>query len=173
VLSALQATHRLEANPKLLDRALGYLERAQRYDGTFPSIWFRESVAGTASVVEALADCGLAHLPMALKARAALLRLQNEDGGWAGLRMQASTAEETSWALLALLRMPEDAASRRAVERGIAWLLERQRADGTWEQAPIGLYYSAMWYSDSYYAVTLPMQALARARAHSLDQYAE
>lgn len=173
VLSALQATHRLETNPKLLDRALGYLERAQRYDGTFPSIWFRESVAGTASVVEALADCGLAHLLMALKARAALLRLQNEDGGWAGLRMQASTAEETSWALLALLRMPEDAASRRAVERGIAWLLERQRADGTWEQAPIGLYYSAMWYSDSYYAVTLPMQALARARAHSLDQYAE
>ena len=34
-----------------------------------------------------------------------------------------------------------------------------------WAATPIGLYYSAMWYSDPYYAVTLPMRALARVKA--------
>jgi squalene-hopene/tetraprenyl-beta-curcumene cyclase len=173
VLSALQVTHRLEAHPKVLDRALTYLQHAQRYDGSFTSIWFRESVAGTASVLEALADCGLHDLHMARRARDAILRLQNEDGGWAGMRMQPSSAEETSWAILALLRTPEDAASRRAVDRGVEWLLANQRPDGTWEPTPIALYYSAMWYSDSYYAVSLPAQALARARGRYVDQYAE
>jgi squalene-hopene/tetraprenyl-beta-curcumene cyclase len=173
VLSALRAAERLENNARALERALAYLQRAQRYDGTFPSIWFREAVAGTASVLEALGECELLHLAMARRARVALLRLQNEDGGWAGMRLEPSTAEETSWALLALLATPEDAASRRAVDRGVEWLLTHQRQDGTWEPAPIALYYSAMWYSDSIYAVALPMQALARAQARQADQYAE
>lgn len=165
VLVALHAAGRLREKPRILERALAYLARAQRYDGSFASIWFREATAGTASVIEALAECGLLETPMAEKARGYLLRAQNDDGGWAGLRMQPSTAEETAWALLALLRFPMDAVSLRAVWRGVAWLAEHQRPDGTWVQAPIGLYYSAMWYSDSYYAVALPAQALARARA--------
>ena len=73
--------------------------------------------------------------------------------------------EETSWALMALLRFPPDEALMTAVQRGTGWLVVRQHADGSWTPAPIGLYYSAMWYSDSYYAITLPTQALARARA--------
>lgn len=165
VLVALQAAGRLREKPRILERALAYLARAQRYDGSFASIWFREATAGTASVIEALAECGLLETRMAEDARGYLLRAQNDDGGWAGLRMQASTAEETAWALLALLRFPMDAVSARSVRRGVAWLAEHQRSDGTWAQAPIGLYYSAMWYSDSYYAVALPAQALARARA--------
>ncbi len=173
VLSALHAAGRLTERPATLSKALAYLEKAQRYDGTFASIWFREAVAGTASVLEALADCGLVHARMAENARHALLRLQNDDGGWAGLRMQQSTAEETSWAILALLRCPPDEALLRSVTRGIQWLLENQRSDGTWREAPIGLYYSAMWYSDTYYAVTLPAQALARVKALYTDEYAE
>jgi squalene-hopene/tetraprenyl-beta-curcumene cyclase len=177
VLSALQAAGWLEKHPRLLERALAYLRRAQRADGSFGSIWFREATAGTASVLEALADCGLAQTPMAQRARTYLLGSQNEDGGWGGRRGQASTAEETAWALLALLRghiedaggrASEDSlapAIRAAVRRGVAWLVATQRANGTWVPAPIGLYYSAMWYSDSYYAISLPLQALARARA--------
>jgi squalene-hopene/tetraprenyl-beta-curcumene cyclase len=168
VLCALQACGRLIQQPRILERALAYLTRAQRYDGSFGSVWFREATAGTASVLEALADCGLAHAPMAQRARGHLLRSQNDDGGWAGLRGQPSTAEETAWALLALLRFPLDDTARAAVRRGVAWLAVHQRADGTWEDAPIGLYYSAMWYSDSTYAVALPMRALARANANDL-----
>lgn len=166
VLCALRATGRLIEEPRILERALAYLTTAQRYDGSFGSIWFREATAGTASVLEALAECGLLHTPMALRARDALLRSQNDDGGWAGLRGQASTAEETAWATLALLRCPHDDTSTRAVERAVRWLVAGQQADGTWAPAPIGLYYSAMWYSDSYFAVTLPLQALARAGGH-------
>jgi squalene-hopene/tetraprenyl-beta-curcumene cyclase len=166
VLCALHAAGRIEENPRTLDRALAYLSRAQRYDGSFASIWFREATAGTASVLEALADCALIATPMARRARDALLRGQNDDGGWAGLRMlQASTAEETAWAILALLRCPLDEAITRAVSRGVEWLITHQQSDGTWEPAPIGLYYSAMWYSDSYYAVAVPMRALARVKA--------
>jgi squalene-hopene/tetraprenyl-beta-curcumene cyclase len=168
VLCALQASGRLVQRPRILERALGYLARAQRYDGSFGSVWFREATAGTASVLEALADCGLAHVPMAERALAHLLRSQNDDGGWAGLRGQVSTAEETAWAVLAVLRFPLDDNSRSAVRRAIDWLVAHQRADGTWEEAAIGLYYSAMWYSDSTYAVALPMRALARAHAYDL-----
>jgi squalene-hopene/tetraprenyl-beta-curcumene cyclase len=168
VLCALQACSRLQQRPQMLARALSYLGKAQRYDGSFGSVWFREATAGTASVLEALADCGLAHTQMAQRAHAHLLRSQNDDGGWAGLRGQASTAEETAWALLALLRFTLDDAARASVRRGIDWLAAHQRADGTWEEAPIGLYYSAMWYADSTYAVALPMRALARGQHHGL-----
>lgn len=168
VLCALQACGALARRPRVRERALAYLGRAQRYDGSFASVWFREATAGTASVLEALADLGLARSGMAERARAHLLRAQNDDGGWAGLRGEASTAEETAWAVLALLRAPADdpAADRvaRATRRGVRWLIDRQRPDGTWSEAPIGLYYSAMWYADSYYAISLPLRALARAQ---------
>ncbi|MEO7003538.1 MAG: prenyltransferase/squalene oxidase repeat-containing protein, partial [Ktedonobacterales bacterium] len=170
-LCALKAAGWLDAHPHILTRALGYLTQAQHYDGSFASIWFREATAGTASVLEALADCGLLDTPMATRARDALLRSQNDDGGWAGLRMQqASTAEETSWALLALLRCDPTGehlvipAIAEAVAHGVRWLLAHQRPDGAWDAAPIGLYYSAMWYSDTQYALALPLQALARAK---------
>ena len=168
-LCALKAAGWLDTHPYILRRALAYLAQAQRYDGSFASIWFREATAGTASVLEALVDCELLETPMAQRARAALLRSQNDDGGWAGLRMQqASTAEETSWALLALLRcaaVDPDEQITTAVARGVRWLFASQRRDGAWDAAPIGLYYSAMWYSDTQYALALPLHALARARA--------
>lgn len=164
-LSALHAVGRLAERPMILERALAYLRRAQRYDGSFASIWFREATSGTASVLEALADCALLDMPMATRAFDYLLRGQNDDGGWSGLRLMPSTAEETSWAVMALLRGAQSEAVSEAVRRGCAWLAREQRPDGTWAPAPIGLYYSAMWYADSYYAVTLPAQALARARA--------
>ena len=170
VLCALHAAGHLRAKPRILERALAYLASAQRYDGSFASIWFREATAGTASVLEALADLDLLHTPMAAKARDYLLRAQNDDGGWAGLRMQASTAEETAWAMMALLCCLPEERIRAAVARGVDWLVEHQREDGTWAEWPLGLYYSAMWYSDSYYAVALPVRALARARAAYGDQ---
>lgn len=168
VLCALQACGRLQQRPAVLRRALAYLARVQRYDGSFGSVWFREATAGTASVLEALADCGLMHTEMAARARDHLVRSQNDDGSWAGLRGQPGTAEETAWAVMALLRCPADDATRQAARRGARWLVARQRPDGTWAEAPIGLYYSAMWYSDSFYALALPMRALARAHAHDM-----
>jgi len=158
-LSALHAVERLERPPSTLTRTLRYLEHAQRPDGSFASIWFRESTAGTASVLDALCAAGFRHHPSSEGARAALLAGQNADGGWAGQRGQPSTAEETAWAVLALLAA---GAEPEPVARGLDWLVQHQQPDGTWQPTPIGLYYSAMWYSDSMYALALPAQALAR-----------
>jgi squalene-hopene/tetraprenyl-beta-curcumene cyclase len=164
VLSALRAADKRRGDGSSVDRALSYLQRAQRQDGTFASIWFREPTAGTASVLEALADWGLAATAMAQRAFLGLRRNQNPDGGWGGSPgTTSSTAEETAWAVLALLR-ENGAENDPQVLRGLEWLMQAQRPDGGWDQWPVGLYYSAMWYSDSYFALTLPAQALGRAR---------
>ncbi len=163
-LSALHACGRLTSEPAMLSRALTYLGRAQRVDGSFASIWFREATVGTAAVLEALADVGLSATSLAGAARRSLLAGQNRDGGWGGRRGQASTAEETAWAVLGLLRGPVAPAEQAAAGRGLDWLTTEQQVDGTWRATPIGLYYSAMWYSDSQYALALPMRALGLGR---------
>jgi squalene-hopene/tetraprenyl-beta-curcumene cyclase len=147
------------ADDPAVTRALTYLERVQRPDGAFEAIWFRNDVAGTASVLEALVLLGMGDGPMARRAAAWLAAAQRADGGWGGAGGAPSSAEETAWALHALLlRGPKvDPAAGRAVD----WLLGRQRPDGTWAPTVIGLYYSTLWYSDSMYAVALPLQALA------------
>ena len=143
-------------------RALAYLGRAQRRDGRFEAIWFRNWVAGTASVLEALVLLGLGGGGMARAAADWLRSAQRADGGWGGEGI-ASSAEETAWAVSALL-LHDAAANREPARRGVDWLLAQQRPDGTWPTAVIGLYYSTLWYSDSMYAVALPLQALAAFR---------
>jgi squalene-hopene/tetraprenyl-beta-curcumene cyclase len=141
-------------------RAITFLERAQRSDGSFEAIWFRNSVAGTASVLEALALLGQGDGLTARRAANWLAVSQRPDGGWGGDGAKPSSAEETAWAMHALLlrdRTFNTGAARRAVD----WLLDKQRDDGAWDPSVIGLYYSTLWYSDSMYAVALPLQALA------------
>jgi squalene-hopene/tetraprenyl-beta-curcumene cyclase len=71
-----------------------------------------------------------------------LRRHQNEDGGWgesclsyteAAWRGKGpSTASQTAWAVLGLLsvRGVEDP----ALQAGVRWLLDKQIADGTWDE---------------------------------------
>jgi squalene-hopene/tetraprenyl-beta-curcumene cyclase len=66
---------------------------------------------------------------------------QNDDGGWgedirsyhdaASRGHGVSTASQTAWALLALLAA---GARTDATARGVRWLVETQRADGTWDE---------------------------------------
>jgi squalene-hopene/tetraprenyl-beta-curcumene cyclase len=144
-------------------RALRYLERVQRGDGSFEAIWFRNYVAGTAAVLEALVALGRGAARMARRAADWLIRAQQPDGGWAGTGGQPSSAEETAWAIHALL-LHDARSALPAARKGINWLLRHQRADGTWRAEVIGLYYSTLWYADSMYAVALPLQALATYR---------
>jgi squalene-hopene/tetraprenyl-beta-curcumene cyclase len=173
-LQALHATNRLFAYPDLLRRALGFLARAQRYDGSFASVWCREATLGTAGVIEGLAECGLTQLPFVRQACDALLRLQNDDGGWGGVRLQPSTAEETAAATLALLCAPtDDGRLLDAALRGVWWLLEHQRADGAWEPAPILLHHTGAMFASEGVAATLALRALGRAMSQYQDEYAE
>lgn len=66
------------------------------------------------------------------RALSSLLTAQNPDGGW-GYRSGPSWTEPTALAVLAL-RHELDSASR--LERGIGYLVSRQRSDGGWPPHP-------------------------------------
>ncbi len=124
--------------------ALGWLEKEQEADGSWFGRWGVNYVYGTWSVLCALNAAGLppGH-PIMAKAVGWLKAVQNPDGGWgedcesyaldyAGYTPAPSTASQTGWALLGLMAAGE--VESDAVARGIAWLAERQEADGLWGQ---------------------------------------
>lgn len=66
----------------------------------------------------------------------ALAGLQDRDGGWPYQSGGPSWTESTSLAVLAM-RAHEHGTTRAPVERGVAWLLRRQHADGGWPPSPV------------------------------------
>ncbi|MER5254338.1 MULTISPECIES: squalene--hopene cyclase [unclassified Streptomyces] len=124
-------------------RGIEWLLAEQEPDGSWFGRWGVNYVYGTGSVVPALTAAGLpgSH-PAVRRAVAWLESVQNDDGGWGeDLRSYryeewrghgASTASQTAWALLALLAAGE--AESKAVERGVTWLAETQRDDGSWDE---------------------------------------
>jgi squalene-hopene/tetraprenyl-beta-curcumene cyclase len=96
---------------------------------------------------------------------------QNEDGGWGEdcrsyddaqwIGRGPSTASQTAWALLAL-----HAAAERslAVRRGVRWLIDTQRRDGTWEEPQFtGTGFPSDFYINYHlYRLVFPIMALGR-----------
>jgi squalene-hopene/tetraprenyl-beta-curcumene cyclase len=162
VLSALATMGSAERLGDPVRRALSYLRRHQRPDGSLGSLWFCEHTCGTAAVVEAFADLGLEGDLVSHRAARWLVDHQNDDGGWGDGCGAASTAEETAWASGALLRLGSDGHYAEAIECGIQWLVDHQREDGGWDEAVIGLYYASLHYSNTFYALNYPLIALSR-----------
>jgi squalene-hopene/tetraprenyl-beta-curcumene cyclase len=123
--------------------AIAWLLRHQEADGSWFGRWGANHVYGTGAVVPALVTAGISpSAPSIRRAVRWLERHQNRDGGWGeDLRSYkepqvwagrgVSTASQTAWALLALLAAGE---TSDAVQRGVGWLVETQRADGTWNE---------------------------------------
>ena len=125
-------------------RALHFMRHTQRHDGPWFGRWGVNYIYGTWSVMRGLRaigeDMGQEYVQRAVRW---LEQRQNDDGGWgetcesydnrelAGVG--ESIASQTAWALLALLAAGR--ARSAAVERGVAYLLKTQQADGTWEDA--------------------------------------
>lgn len=65
-------------------------------------------------------------------ATAELLAAQRDDGGWAQTTKMQSDAYATGTVLVALIRAGGLSPKHAAVQRGIAYLLKTQRADGSW-----------------------------------------
>ncbi|HEV2372330.1 MAG TPA: prenyltransferase/squalene oxidase repeat-containing protein [Streptosporangiaceae bacterium] len=146
------------------ERALRYLERAQRPDGATPSIWFRDDTHGTAKVLEAYAAIGRKRDQVALNARRFLLEQQRPDGAWpvdVVVGAESGTVEETSWAVFALLAAGEDPWSTPVTE-AVEWLLDRQDSDGTWPESPVGLYFDDLCYASDLITHTYTLRALGR-----------
>ncbi|KPI14377.1 squalene-hopene cyclase [Actinobacteria bacterium OK074] len=124
-------------------RGIEWLLAEQEPDGSWFGRWGVNYVYGTGSVVPALTAAGLpaAH-PAIRRAVAWLERVQNDDGGWGeDLRSYdtagwsgrgASTPSQTAWALMALLAAGER--DSKAVQRGVEWLADTQREDGSWDE---------------------------------------
>jgi squalene cyclase len=108
-------------------RALEFLRRAQREDGSWASYWWDEDGYATALAAEALAATGRAD-DRARIGRAAC---------WAATRIGpdggvADAPFATARALGVLHLAADGTALRQQRERSVRWLIDRQDADGGW-----------------------------------------
>jgi len=154
-------------------RGVVWLLRAQEPDGSWFGRWGANYLYGTGAVVPALIAAGVRpDKPAIRRAVAWLEQHQNSDGGWGeDLRSyddQAlagrghSTASQTAWALLALLAAGERDST--ATQRGIRWLAETQRADGSWDEPWFtGTGFPGDFYINYHlYRLAFPVSALGR-----------
>jgi len=154
-------------------RGVVWLLRAQEPDGSWFGRWGANYLYGTGAVVPALIAAGVRPgKPTIRRAVAWLEQHQNQDGGWGeDLRSyddQAlggrgeSTASQTAWALLALLAAGER--ENPATERGIRWLAQTQRDDGTWDEPWFtGTGFPGDFYINYHlYRLAFPVSALGR-----------
>jgi squalene-hopene/tetraprenyl-beta-curcumene cyclase len=163
---------------KAVRRGVAWLLRAQERDGSWFGRWGANYVYGTGAVVPALIATGVRPgKPAIRRAVAWLVSHQNPDGGWGeDLRSYEdpgwagrgeSTASQTSWALLALLAAWDGRAESpeaASVERGVGWLAQTQRPDGTWDEPQFtGTGFPGDFYINYHlYRLVFPVSALGR-----------
>ena len=124
-------------------RALRFLYDLQEPDGSWWGRWGVNYIYGLGAVLPALAELGEPMSQPAVRKAVGWLRAhQQSDGGWGESsdsyaepsRRGAgpSTPSQTGWAVMALIAADETRS--REVARGIQYLVEQQRADGTWDE---------------------------------------
>ncbi len=129
---------------RAVQRAYRYLLAEQETDGSWFGRWGVNYIYGTAAVLPGLAAIGEDMTsPHVQRAVRWIIEHQNADGGWGetcasymdeNLRGQGpSTASQTAWGIIAL-----DAAGYRSSDeatlRGLRYLFNTQRPDGTWDE---------------------------------------
>ena len=153
-------------------RGVAWLIDSQEPDGSWFGRWGVNHVYGTGAAVPALIAAGVSPSTTCIRRAVSWLeRHQNDDGGWGEdprsyddprwIGRGESTASQTAWALLAL-----HAAGERspALWRGVDWLVETQRADGSWyEPQYTGTGFPCDYYINYHlYRQTFPLMALGR-----------
>jgi len=124
-------------------RAIEFLRAEQEECGAWFGRWGVNYIYGTWSVLAGLKRAGEEMgQPYIQKAAAWLRSRQNDDGGWgetcrsyddarlAG--MGPSTPSQTAWAVMGLMAVAGH--DDEAVRRGIEYLLQTQKPDGTWDE---------------------------------------
>lgn len=130
-----------------IQRAVAYLIREQEREGCWFGRWGVNYIYGTSGVLSALAAIAPNSCRRQIERGAAwLVSCQNADGGWGetcksydnpALKGQGdSTASQTAWALIGLMAAESvtGESAENAIARGINYLLETQRSDGTWDE---------------------------------------
>ena len=153
-------------------RGVAWLLRAQEPDGSWFGRWGGNYVYGTAAVVPALVAAGLSRKNPAIRRAVKWIESrQNADGGWGEDPRSydhpewsgrgASTASQTAWALLTLEAAGE---LSKAFERGVCYLANTQRPDGTWDEP----WYTGTGFPGAFYIkyhlyrLIFPVMALGR-----------
>ena len=172
VLEALGKLGRRLGDPAV-DRAVACLRRTQEADGSWFGRWGVNYVYGTWQTLVGLRAVGVPNDDPAVVAAANwLLACRQPGGGWGEtpesyadgrLRGQGPpTASQTAWAVMGLLAAGHE--NHPAVLRGIEFLLQRQRADGTWDEPEFtGTGFPRVFYLRyHYYPIYFPLLTLAR-----------
>jgi squalene cyclase len=160
---------------KVFERALHYLEKHQRSDGSWLPLWFGNQmttdhtnpVYGTARVLTYLKDT-MTHTwlpetlakrlkPMADNGTTFLVSVQNPDGSWGGNKNITGSIEETALAVSALA----SAENLEICKKGMDWLNDYYR-ENDMKAAPIGLYFASLWYDEELYPTTAYLEAISR-----------
>lgn len=162
-------------------RALTFLRQTQEPDGSWWGRWGVNYLYGTWQVLRGLAAIGQdTREAWIVRARDWLESCQNEDGGWGETCASyedprkkgkgPSTPSQTAWALMGLMATlaPGEHPQRKAIRRGIEWLITHQDADGSWpEPTTTGTGFPGVFYLKyDLYRNTWPLLTLAEyARA--------
>ncbi|MDR0520778.1 MAG: squalene--hopene cyclase [Planctomycetaceae bacterium] len=162
---------RIGQNPEVT-RAAAYIRKEQQADGSWFGRWGVNYIYGTWQALTGLSAVGVPAEDPAVAAGANwLLAHQDSGGGWGespetydepALRGRGTpTASQTSWAVMGLIAAGK--IDEPAVRRGIRFLLDRQRADGTWfEPEYTGTGFPQVFYLKyHYYSVYFPLMALS------------
>ena len=159
-------------------RGVAYLLANQEEDGKWYGRWGVNYIYGTFLAIRGLKASGAPHAAEAIERGARWLKaVQNPDGGWGEscrgyetekFERAASTPSQTAWAVIGLIAAGH-ACSPETV-RGVKWLKENQRPDGTWDEAittgtgfPRVFYISYHLYRD--YFPVMALGAYAKAVA--------
>ncbi|MEO6081676.1 MAG: prenyltransferase/squalene oxidase repeat-containing protein [Umezawaea sp.] len=164
VVMALQRYGEPSSPGSPIARALTWLRGHRSPDGSTSSVWFRDRTHGTSRLLEAMIDTHNGADESAEAARRWLREMQDEDGGWPRrheLPPRGTTAEETGWALFALLKGGADP-HEDAVLRAVSWIVENQDDQGTWQPSNVGLYFDDLCYTDDLIAHTFTLRAVGR-----------
>ena len=160
-----------------VQKAITYLLEEQETDGSWFGRWGVNYIYGTSGVLAALSLIAPIRCQEQIDRGAAwLVSCQNADGGWGetcasyndkSLKgMGISTASQTSWALLGIMAAMSGTQfnGHTAVERGIEYLLNTQRSDGTWNEDQFtGTGFPCHFYLKYHlYQQYFPLQTLAR-----------
>lgn len=163
----------------VIKRALAYLLRTQKDDGSWYGRWGVNYIYGTTHVLRALETVGLTAREYCQRGTRWLRSVQNADGGFGESiasywdeRLKgkgASTPSQTAWGLIGLLAASEN--SDPAVTRAVNHLVEQQNPDGSWDEHEFtGTGFPCVFYLKYHlYRNYFPLYALARFRNQQKD----
>ena len=170
----------LSIQPDNLEKSLDYLLKEQEIEGCWFGRWGVNYIYGTSGVLSALALINPLKYSKNIEQGADwLVKVQNSDGGWGetcfsyndpSLKGKGdSTASQTAWALIGLIAAGEATGKLAfdSIEKGIDYLLETQKFDGTWDEEYFtGTGFPCHFYLKYHlYQQYFPLMALGRYQA--------